>query len=205
MQSAEDLTPAEKVSQLPSVSASPSGEPKGISKKLIPTTYKFPFSTKDPNAFGEVEIDGKRKTVDKITFDKYEVPETKEQKLTWDIGGEKPTEIKTPPELSQLRDDIGTAVPIKHKNYIEGTAQEINNAFAETLETMDAAAQFIEDATGLKKGDTFTLLAKNLRSTKGETPEGIAGEVLKGTAHVIPLIMETTIAPEIKLMQLLPK
>ena len=202
MQSAEDLTPAEKVSQLPSVSASPSGEPKGISKKLIPTTYKYPFTTKDPNAFGEVEIDGKHKTVDKITFDKYEVPETKEQKLTWDIGGEKPTEIKTPPELSQLRDDIGTAVPIKHKNYIEGTAQEINNAFAETLETMDAAAQFIEDATGLKKGDTFTLLAKNLRSTKGETPEGIAGEVLKGTAHVIPLIMETTIAPEIKLMQL---
>ena len=82
MQSAEDLTPAEKVSQLPSVSASPSGEPKGISKKLIPTTYKFPFSTKDPNAFGEVEIDGKRKTVDKITFDKYEVPETKEPEIT---------------------------------------------------------------------------------------------------------------------------
>lgn len=66
-----------------STSASPSGattEPKGISKKLLPTTYKFPFTTKNENAWGEVEIDGKRKTVDKITFDKYEHVVTSKEK-----------------------------------------------------------------------------------------------------------------------------
>lgn len=181
---------------------SPTTEPEFFTKE------KKAYSTKDKDRWGYItEPDGKKTDVSKDVFEKYQIGEPKpieEPKLTWDIGGEKPTEIKTPPELSQLRDDVGAAVPIKHKNYIEGTAQEINNAFAETLETMDGAAQFIEDATGgfLKKGDTFTVLAKNLRSTKGEMPEGVLGESLKGAAHVIPLVMETAIAPEIKLMQL---
>ena len=105
----------------------------------------------------------------------------------------------------KIKSDIEEVIPLK--NYVGGTLNTVEKSFGQLMYRMDGASKYISDATGgvlnhsgmfKDIGDSYTKSADDFLPM----PENVPGKIMSGVSEVPVLILETWMAPELKIAKL---